>query len=176
MQQPIGAGMQEEPDLVGFPAVAGGSIGLGVELVLLDHVFHSKVCRPTDRLDFGRGLEMSDQMTNRKNIFRILAIIGIVLTASVIDIRSSIARMSQAQIMAALYGVIIGHVDACGLTLQPWLVEAMGQKISRLASDDDDRELAIGLVQSMVAEAQKSPSMTCTEVRDSLKQLEMELR
>jgi len=40
MQQPIGAGVQEEAELVGFPAVAGGAIGLGVEFVVLDHVFH----------------------------------------------------------------------------------------------------------------------------------------
>ncbi len=36
MQQPIGAGVEKEPELVGLPAVTGSSIGLGVELVLLD--------------------------------------------------------------------------------------------------------------------------------------------
>ena len=40
VQQPVGAGVQEESELVGFPAVAGGAIGLGVEFVVLDHVFH----------------------------------------------------------------------------------------------------------------------------------------
>ncbi len=38
MQQPIGAAVQEQPELVGFPAVARGAVGPGVELVLLDHV------------------------------------------------------------------------------------------------------------------------------------------
>ena len=32
--------MQEQPELVGFPAVARGAVGLGVEPVLLDHVFN----------------------------------------------------------------------------------------------------------------------------------------
>ena len=40
MQQPIGAAVQEQAELVGFPAMARGAVGLGVELVLLDHVFH----------------------------------------------------------------------------------------------------------------------------------------
>ena len=40
VQQPIGAGVEKEPELVGLPAVAGGAVGPGVELVLLDHVFH----------------------------------------------------------------------------------------------------------------------------------------
>ena len=33
--------MQEQAELVGLPAVAGCSVGFGVELVILDHVFHS---------------------------------------------------------------------------------------------------------------------------------------
>jgi hypothetical protein len=41
MQQPIRAGVQEQPELVGFPVVALRAVGPGVELVLLDHVFHS---------------------------------------------------------------------------------------------------------------------------------------
>ncbi len=40
MQQPIGAGVQEQPELIGLPAVARGAVGFGVELVLLDHVLH----------------------------------------------------------------------------------------------------------------------------------------
>ncbi len=40
MQQPVGAGMQEEAELVGLPTVARRAVGLGVELVVLDHVFH----------------------------------------------------------------------------------------------------------------------------------------
>lgn len=40
MQQPIGAGVQEQPELIGSPSVARGAVGFGVELVLLDHVFH----------------------------------------------------------------------------------------------------------------------------------------
>ena len=32
--------MEKEPELVGLPAVAGSAVGPGVELVLLDHVFH----------------------------------------------------------------------------------------------------------------------------------------
>ena len=33
--------MQEQAELVGLPAVAGCSVGFAVELVILDHVFHS---------------------------------------------------------------------------------------------------------------------------------------
>ena len=40
MQQPIGATVQKQPELVGLPAVARGAVGRGVELVLLDHVLH----------------------------------------------------------------------------------------------------------------------------------------
>ncbi len=40
-QQPISAAVQEQPELVSFPAVARRAVGPGVELVLLDHVFHS---------------------------------------------------------------------------------------------------------------------------------------
>ena len=40
MQQSTGAGVQEQPKLVGLPAVTRGAVGFGVELVLLDHVFH----------------------------------------------------------------------------------------------------------------------------------------
>ncbi len=40
VQQPVGAGVQEEPELVGLPAVARRAVGFGVKLVILDHVFH----------------------------------------------------------------------------------------------------------------------------------------
>ena len=33
--------MQKQPELVGLPAVTGGSVGFGIELVFLDQVFHS---------------------------------------------------------------------------------------------------------------------------------------
>ena len=32
--------MQEQPELVGLPAVTGGAVRLGIELVLLDQVLH----------------------------------------------------------------------------------------------------------------------------------------
>ena len=35
-QQPIGTGMKKQPELVGLPAMAGSSVGFGVEFVLLD--------------------------------------------------------------------------------------------------------------------------------------------
>jgi hypothetical protein len=37
MKNPIGAGVEEEPELVDLPAVAGCAVGFVVELVLLDH-------------------------------------------------------------------------------------------------------------------------------------------
>ena len=40
VQQPIGTGVQEEPELVGLPTVTRCAVGFGVELHLLDHVFH----------------------------------------------------------------------------------------------------------------------------------------
>jgi len=33
--------MQEEPELIGFPAMAGSAVGFGVGLAILDHVFYS---------------------------------------------------------------------------------------------------------------------------------------
>ena len=33
--------MHKQPELIGLPAVTGGSVGFGVELVFLDQVFHS---------------------------------------------------------------------------------------------------------------------------------------
>ena len=35
VQQPVGAGMQKEAELVGFPAVARSAVGFCVELVIL---------------------------------------------------------------------------------------------------------------------------------------------
>lgn len=32
--------MQEQPKLVGLPAMTGGAVGFGIGLVILDHVFH----------------------------------------------------------------------------------------------------------------------------------------
>ncbi len=40
-QQPIGTGVQKQPELVGLPAMARGTIRFGVEFVLLDEVFHT---------------------------------------------------------------------------------------------------------------------------------------
>jgi len=40
MQQSVGAVVQEEAELVGFPAVARRAVGPGVELMILDHVLH----------------------------------------------------------------------------------------------------------------------------------------
>jgi hypothetical protein len=84
--------------------------------------------------------------------------------------------MSHAQITGALYGTLLGHIDACGITVQGWHAKAMGQQVSNLAKNDDDRELAIGMTYSMKASAQKSPTMKCADVRAALKQLEKELR
>jgi len=39
-QKPIGAGMQEQAELVPLPAMAGSAVGFCVELVLLDQVLH----------------------------------------------------------------------------------------------------------------------------------------
>ena len=40
MQQPIGAGVQKQTELVGLPALAGLAARLRVELVIIDHVLH----------------------------------------------------------------------------------------------------------------------------------------
>jgi hypothetical protein len=39
-QQPVGTGVQKQPELVGLPAMAGSAVGFGVEFVFLDQVFH----------------------------------------------------------------------------------------------------------------------------------------
>ena len=40
VQQPVGAGMQEEPELVGLPTMARRTVGFRIELVILDHVLN----------------------------------------------------------------------------------------------------------------------------------------
>ncbi len=40
MQQPVGALVQEEPELVGLPAMTRGLVGARVELQILDHVLY----------------------------------------------------------------------------------------------------------------------------------------
>ena len=60
-EQQLGAGMQEEAELVGFPAVAGGAVRPGVELVLLDHVFHLAAgAVDTSVKDLGRAAQVGD--------------------------------------------------------------------------------------------------------------------
>jgi hypothetical protein len=44
MQEPVGTHVQEEPELIGLPAVAGGLVGARVELQVLDQVLGSAAC------------------------------------------------------------------------------------------------------------------------------------
>ena len=98
-------------------------------------------------------------------MFRIITYLllsSLTLVASAIEIRPTKAQMSEAQIMGGLYGVLIGHLDGCGLTVQRWHVEAMGRQITNLASNDDDRELAIGMIRSMSRTLRRADSMLIT--------------
>ena len=86
------------------------------------------------------------------------------------------AAMSKAEALASIYGVILGHIDRCGLTVQPWHAEAMGRAISNAATSDADRDRALSLLRQIQNSAVKRPSMTCEETRGVLKQSEDELR
>ena len=89
---------------------------------------------------------------------------------------SGSAAMSKAEGLAMIYGLILGHIDRCGLTIQPWHATAMGKAISKAATSDAERDGAIILARQTQKQAASAPQWTCEQTRMILKQSADELR
>lgn len=83
---------------------------------------------------------------------------------------------TKAEILAAIYGSILGHADQCGFTIKAWHARRMGLHIARVSVSEANKERAIETVHETQAIVSRSPTMTCEEARAALKHSENELR
>ncbi len=88
-----------------------------------------------------------------------------VITIFVIFSPAVASAASQAEVMAAMYGTIIGHADQCGYSIQSWHAQKMGERIASLAVDRSDEDRAVAMFRRTSEIVQQSPTMSCEDAR-----------
>ena len=82
---------------------------------------------------------------------------------------------SEAEILGAMYGTVIGNIDHCNITLNRSLVERMGERLAATAKSSADKDRAIIMFQQVGEAAQQNPTMDCETVRWVLELIKEEL-